>query len=351
MPVIKYSWSDAGAPQMSATVGVLGSLNNILKKCLVEGYGSKPGAGWTVAFEDIPTNKLVLRNTGGSGMYYRFDDNVDYRYASCIAYHAMTDMNTGTNEIPPQAGSGGWLANNPVGIWKRYNANAAEGTWWHIIACEKAAYIFTKNVNNQSYGLTAQSNGVWVCTFIGDIKSYIPNDPYCGALCGEYWGDRNTATTTGYSTGGRLWANTRSIYGGYLGASTAYNWLNGDHQGIRRGIAFGTYGNMRDLMVGNTLKGYGVNGSTNVVDPITGNTSLSKIYITHQMITRGEWPGLLYPIYKPTTWPAFVDMANDGVLAGQKWLGIISGAHYDNNAAAGLIGCIRYDCPTSDWYS
>ena len=37
--------TDSDAPAM--IVNVAGSFNNVLRKCLVEGYGSKDPAGWT----------------------------------------------------------------------------------------------------------------------------------------------------------------------------------------------------------------------------------------------------------------------------------------------------------------
>lgn len=55
-PVKYYSWQDAQAPQLSNADGVI---KTILKACLVTGYGSKQGAGWTSLFEDA--HRIVLR--------------------------------------------------------------------------------------------------------------------------------------------------------------------------------------------------------------------------------------------------------------------------------------------------
>ena len=48
-PVKYYSWQDDKAPQLADADGVI---KTILKACLVTGYGSKAGAGWTSLFED-----------------------------------------------------------------------------------------------------------------------------------------------------------------------------------------------------------------------------------------------------------------------------------------------------------
>lgn len=55
-PVKYYSWQDDQAPQLSNVDGVI---KTILKACLVTGYGSKAGAGWTSLFEDA--YRIVLR--------------------------------------------------------------------------------------------------------------------------------------------------------------------------------------------------------------------------------------------------------------------------------------------------
>lgn len=55
-PVKYYSWQDDQAPQLSNADGVI---KTILKACLVTGYGTKQGAGWTALFEDA--HRIVLR--------------------------------------------------------------------------------------------------------------------------------------------------------------------------------------------------------------------------------------------------------------------------------------------------
>ena len=43
-----YKSTDTDAPQISlVNPSGAGSFNNVLRKCLVEGYGSKDPAGWT----------------------------------------------------------------------------------------------------------------------------------------------------------------------------------------------------------------------------------------------------------------------------------------------------------------
>ena len=43
-----YTWQDSGAPVLTPYKG---SIVNVLKKVLVEGYGDKSGLGWEIIFE------------------------------------------------------------------------------------------------------------------------------------------------------------------------------------------------------------------------------------------------------------------------------------------------------------
>lgn len=69
LPVTIYRSSDAGAPQLGTRKP--SEMINILKKCLVDGYGAKVGAGWTIPFVDLAANNIVFRNSpvNGSGSY------------------------------------------------------------------------------------------------------------------------------------------------------------------------------------------------------------------------------------------------------------------------------------------
>lgn len=55
MPATLYLSSDDDAPALTKA-----NLSLILKACLVTGYGSKPGAGWTMPHEDAAASKRVF---------------------------------------------------------------------------------------------------------------------------------------------------------------------------------------------------------------------------------------------------------------------------------------------------
>ncbi len=50
-PVLMYSSTDANAPQINLAARTAGDVKTVLKACLVTGYGTKQGAGWTIKSE------------------------------------------------------------------------------------------------------------------------------------------------------------------------------------------------------------------------------------------------------------------------------------------------------------
>lgn len=182
MTVRYYSSGDAGAPALPGNTP--GALIDLLDKCLVTGYGSKPGAGWTKAFSG--TNIAAFKQGAGSnGMYLRVDDsavlasNVD-RFARMRGYEQMTDINTGTNEFPLATDTTalGNTGGSTVLI-KSGSSNVANARPWIVVADERLFYLFIQSwpeQANQSY-----YNGLHA---FGDIINLKPIDPYATILIG-----------------------------------------------------------------------------------------------------------------------------------------------------------------------
>ena len=81
MPVTLYRSTDDDAPALTKS-----NLSLILKACLVTGYGSKPGAGWTMPYEDAAASKRVFApaKSGELDSYLRV-----------AAYRQMSDIDNG----------------------------------------------------------------------------------------------------------------------------------------------------------------------------------------------------------------------------------------------------------------
>lgn len=90
MPVTLYRSTDDDAPALTK-----GNLSLILKACLVTGYGSKPGAGWTMPYEDAAASKRVIApaKSGELDSYLRVHDQSGV--SRVAAYRQMSDIDNG----------------------------------------------------------------------------------------------------------------------------------------------------------------------------------------------------------------------------------------------------------------
>lgn len=124
VPVKVYRWDDVGAPALDKTAGCV---MTIFKACLVTGYGTKTGAGWTMPFEDTTQGVKVLRPAANprADFYLRLSADTGAAITPQV-YTSMTDINTGDLKLQCSTAykysSGGitgkWLlVVNPVGLW------------------------------------------------------------------------------------------------------------------------------------------------------------------------------------------------------------------------------------------
>lgn len=137
MTVRLYQSDDVGAPALGLTND--GSLITILRACLVEGYGSRTPQGWLMPFSDLP-NKIACFKPSGVGDTIRVDDSLDYRYAACKGFAAMSDLNTGTEEYPRDS-----ALSNPAAQsyrqWKRGDTGSGKNSWMVIAGDDWFYYI------------------------------------------------------------------------------------------------------------------------------------------------------------------------------------------------------------------
>lgn len=163
-----YRWDDANAPVAN---GLRGSFINILKACLVNGYGSKAAAGWTIEFEQA--NKLVLRNNPitGTGMYLRLDSlttsGTNQTYIN--AFETMSNIDTGL----------GQFFSSMTGTFVSLStATTSAARAWTLIADDRCFYFFVFRYTD-SPG-PDEYNGHSL--FFGDFISLHDPDPYACIL-------------------------------------------------------------------------------------------------------------------------------------------------------------------------
>lgn len=87
-----YSHDDAGAPPLNTFQSA--TLLDVFDACLVNGYGTKAGAGWTIEFSSATAR--VYRNdpVTGTGCYVRVEE-ISFDNYTVNVYSSMTDIDTG----------------------------------------------------------------------------------------------------------------------------------------------------------------------------------------------------------------------------------------------------------------
>lgn len=188
-PVTVYRWDDVGAPQLNT--GKPSEIINVLKKCLVEGYGSKLPLDWSIVFEDNVTQKIVFQNkvaAGGSGGMVRFRSNTatdaNYTVMRFVAAKSFADIDN-----PFQAG-----------FEQAFQQQAAVQKGWVIIGTPKSFYFMICRVPALTSSGSKMSSSVTYNShiFVGDFESFIPNDS----------GRFVSANGTALSDAGTSWFNT-----------------------------------------------------------------------------------------------------------------------------------------------
>lgn len=166
-----YQWDDVNAPKLNKTTNCL---QMILKACLVTGYGTKQGAGWTSEFDNIVSGVTVLRpkQNAEQDFYLRLSADNGAQMTAQV-YLTMNDANTGDLKLQG-ATPFKYAKNNSTGKWLLL---ATERNFWFF--CEQrfasqaavndakktGAYFFCGDTLKNSDGYRAialnHTGGVW----------------------------------------------------------------------------------------------------------------------------------------------------------------------------------------------
>ncbi len=285
-PVTVYRWDDVGAPQIGSANSA--EIYNILKKCLVEGYGSKISLGWSLLGEDV-NNKIAFKNAASGGCFEMeandiapFDKDTLFLITPCQNWLAF-----GTHDKP------GYQKGFQVSDTSSYSA-------WVLIGTSSGFYFLTGKINSTSIA-SSMTNATEQVIFVGDIKSYYQNDPakfiaYSGGQGKDYtwssrWGGLAHTKAFDYSIG---------LPGGYGDSLVKVYNMDGS--------------NSFDDMIVRVSRAF----RTRTEPPISSNCD---VYLPVQLLKeeakngwlRGELPGLLYAttaIHAQETWP-FISKINN----------------------------------------
>lgn len=197
-PVKYYSHLDAEAPQLADADG---AIKTILKACLVTGYGTKEGAGWTSLFED--DFRIVLRRPLRTGNPP--DIKIENGMINGVASHRIVsqDNPSGLDDATKLA------ANNLLAI---DNINAVE---WHLIVSDFGfMFCYQKGEFSRS-GTRNHALYVGGCSKLNDADQEF----FVSFLQSNVGQDGRTP-----SSGSNLWLS--GLVGGFTGNTPNNGFLN-----------------------------------------------------------------------------------------------------------------------------
>ncbi|MFB2661983.1 hypothetical protein [Shewanella mangrovisoli] len=166
LPVTVYRHTDAGAPQLSPLAP--SAIIEILKKCLVEGYGTKAPLGWSLEYEDAGNYAVAFRNStvnGGSGGFVKVYSatgsnatSTDFRIKTA---KNMTDINTFIDATG----------------YSTFDLSNGQQNGWQVIGTSRGFWLIIEHANRSDYDFTSDSyQGFQLTAWVGDIESDDPND-------------------------------------------------------------------------------------------------------------------------------------------------------------------------------
>lgn len=167
-----YQSTDASAPTLT---GQAGSLIALLDAVLVNGYGSKSGAGWSHPF---PTSLNIAMYTPGSGtqriLLVQDDASLTGSGRDSIirGVESATSLLSVTNTYPTVA-----QQTNGVNWRKSSTADSTARPWW-IFADSRTMYMMVQT------GDTGATSGIYPLYMFGDFYSYNASDTFNSLLIG-----------------------------------------------------------------------------------------------------------------------------------------------------------------------
>lgn len=125
-PVLRFKSTDAGAPQINYDARVAGDVKAVLKACLVTGYGTTTGAGWTVANDVAHVAEFVSPSAAMSDYRFGVDDT---SASSTTWYYQYQDVRNNPR------------ANTPAKAVVLLDSASAKHGWQLLVTSQGFLYI------------------------------------------------------------------------------------------------------------------------------------------------------------------------------------------------------------------
>lgn len=148
-PVLRFSSTDADAPQINYAARTAGDVKTVLKACLVTGYGAKASAGWSIVNEVDHVAEFVSPSAAMSDYRLGIDDT---SASSTTWYYQYQNVQTNP------------AYNSPVKSFTEADKTSGENGWQMLVT--DRGIIFAELVKHVAMGkLSAR------ITYFGQIKS------------------------------------------------------------------------------------------------------------------------------------------------------------------------------------
>lgn len=336
MTVQLYRHDDASAPVLT---GQVGSLTTLLDACLVNGYGSKTAAGWSIAY--TATNKRAYKQGSGgnhpTGIHLYVDDTGPgaggAREARVCGFETMSAITpVGTGQFPNSTQSS--IGSGQL-VLRKSTTTDATARKWYVVADAWTVYVFVE---------TGDDAPPWTTGFgfvFGDFKSYKSGDAYAQIIIArtrEQNTDGGSEILSSWGWGRNSYDANSDIPGHYcarhwnqLGVSPRCGKIaNLGMQGYSQWSGNQSVPGNGDE--GNLANGYNQNypGSFPYPNPVDNSLWMAPIYI-NQNGMRGYLRGLWVPQHHMPLNPGDTFTAASGNLSGKSFVTVNSNFRQENN--------------------
>jgi len=271
MTLTVYAHTDTSAPVLT---GETGKLNDLLDAILINGYGSKSAAGWSVAYSDATSKTKCYRPASGPRHYLQSQDNGpgagSYREARWRGYVAMSAYDTGTEPFPTVA-----QRTNGLFVRKATALDTTPRAW--IAAADDATLVLFIHAGDAS---------AYSCHYVfGKFASWKASDAYASVIIG-----RITENTTSYAV-----SNAPQLFAGWNSSSTIIGYRPRSYSAVGSAVALWNTYNISLDANSSTLE----NGSAGNAYPypVDGGLTLSPLYLIESTTPVGTLPGIWRPLH------------------------------------------------------
>jgi hypothetical protein len=285
----EYRSTDGSAPVLT---GETGKLNALLDAILVDGYGAKSAAGWSLAYSS--GTDYGMYRTGAGLQHYLWVNDVNAQMSRVTGFVTASSHTAGTVQFPTEAQFSGGLY-----IRKSITANTTARPWiaW---ATDKALLLF---IFGGSAAIGTPGGGDAVLYF-GEIENALSGDAYHTLLMAAT--DTSTSSTTFSTNRNTVVAWASAAVGHYSPAS--YTQVPGSVVMAKRPTS---------IYWSQTSSG---TAAAPYPDPCSAGLHVANIMVYEtNLATRGMLPGILGIGHVSTSFTHLDTFSGAGALAGRNF--------------------------------